>query len=58
VRQLEKSFRRMKGSGSGRMVSCEEMEAAMEVSRPFSPWNRPILTEIYLCDACSCQEIY
>jgi hypothetical protein len=27
------------------------------VSRPFSSWNRPILTEIYLCHACSCQEI-
>eukprot|EP01047_Picozoa_sp_COSAG01_P057946 COSAG01_NODE_6764_length_3509_cov_25.877419_2_plen_197_part_00 len=26
------------------------------VSRPFSSWNRPILTEIYLCHACSCQE--
>ena len=28
-----------------------------EVSRPFPSWNRPILTEIYLCHACSCQEI-
>ena len=28
----------------------------MPVSRPFSSWNRPILTEIYLCDACSCQK--
>jgi hypothetical protein len=27
------------------------------VSRPFSSWNRPILTEIYLCHACSCHEI-
>jgi hypothetical protein len=27
------------------------------VSRPFPSWNRPILTEIYLCHACSCQEI-
>jgi thiol-disulfide isomerase/thioredoxin len=27
------------------------------VSRPFSSWNRSILTEIYLCHACSCQEI-
>jgi hypothetical protein len=27
------------------------------VSRPFSSWNRPILTEIYLCHAFSCQEI-
>jgi hypothetical protein len=30
---------------------------AAEVSRPFSSWNRPTLTEIYLCNACSCQEI-
>jgi hypothetical protein len=28
-----------------------------EPLRPFSSWNRPILTEIYLCHACSCQEI-
>jgi hypothetical protein len=27
------------------------------VSRPFPSWNRSILTEIYLCNACSCQEI-
>jgi hypothetical protein len=28
-----------------------------EASRPFSAWNRPILTDIYLCHAYSCQEI-
>jgi hypothetical protein len=27
------------------------------VSRPFPSWNRSILTEIYLCHACYCQEI-
>eukprot|EP01047_Picozoa_sp_COSAG01_P036679 COSAG01_NODE_2874_length_6937_cov_4.473823_9_plen_103_part_00 len=27
------------------------------VSRPFGSWNRSILTEIYLCHACLCQEI-
>eukprot|EP01047_Picozoa_sp_COSAG01_P011994 COSAG01_NODE_533_length_15816_cov_4.518738_4_plen_203_part_00 len=27
------------------------------VSRPFPSWNRSILTEIYLCHACSWQEI-
>jgi hypothetical protein len=27
------------------------------VSRPFPSWNRSMLTEIYLCHACSCQEI-
>eukprot|EP01047_Picozoa_sp_COSAG01_P009789 COSAG01_NODE_405_length_17466_cov_554.403697_21_plen_61_part_00 len=27
------------------------------MSRPFSSWNRPVLTEICLCHACSCQEI-
>jgi hypothetical protein len=27
------------------------------VSRPFPSWNRSILTEIYLCHACSCQEM-
>jgi hypothetical protein len=30
---------------------------ASVVSRPFPSWNRCILTEIYLCHACSCQEI-
>eukprot|EP01047_Picozoa_sp_COSAG01_P037344 COSAG01_NODE_2962_length_6786_cov_21.580544_3_plen_153_part_00 len=27
------------------------------VSRPFPSWSRSILTEIYLCHACSCQQI-
>eukprot|EP01047_Picozoa_sp_COSAG01_P010422 COSAG01_NODE_440_length_17033_cov_16.301110_8_plen_256_part_00 len=40
--------------------SLEEVLASAEmrriVSRPFSSWNRPILTEIYLCHACSCHE--
>eukprot|EP01047_Picozoa_sp_COSAG01_P040508 COSAG01_NODE_3416_length_6122_cov_11.318114_3_plen_105_part_00 len=27
------------------------------MSRPFSSWNRPILTEIYLCHACSCHKM-
>jgi hypothetical protein len=27
------------------------------VSRAFPPWNRSILTEMYLCHACSCHEI-
>eukprot|EP01047_Picozoa_sp_COSAG01_P061256 COSAG01_NODE_7626_length_3122_cov_54.156136_1_plen_429_part_00 len=30
---------------------------APKVSRPFPSWNRSILAEIYLCHACSCQEI-
>jgi hypothetical protein len=33
------------------------LKPARAVSRPFPSWNRPILTEIYLCHACSCQEI-
>jgi hypothetical protein len=28
-----------------------------QVGGPFPSWNRSILTEIYLCPACSCQEI-
>jgi hypothetical protein len=28
------------------------------VSRPFPSWDRSILTEIYLCHTCSCQEIF
>jgi hypothetical protein len=30
---------------------------SLVVSRPFPSWNRVILTEIYLCHSCSCQEI-
>jgi hypothetical protein len=33
------------------------VHGAVSVSRPFPSWNRSILTEIYLCHACSCQEI-
>jgi hypothetical protein len=31
--------------------------SASRVSRAFQSWNRSILTEIYLCHACSCHEI-
>jgi hypothetical protein len=31
--------------------------AAEEASAPFPSWNRSILTEIYLCHACSYHEI-
>jgi hypothetical protein len=31
--------------------------APAPVSRPFPSWNRSILTDIYLCHACSCHEI-
>eukprot|EP01047_Picozoa_sp_COSAG01_P044548 COSAG01_NODE_4039_length_5406_cov_1.715980_1_plen_141_part_10 len=34
-----------------------ELERWEEVDRPFPSWKRSILTEIYLCHACSCQEI-
>eukprot|EP01047_Picozoa_sp_COSAG01_P077440 COSAG01_NODE_13951_length_1515_cov_1.260593_1_plen_148_part_10 len=30
---------------------------ARAVSRPFPSWNRSILAGIYLCHACSCQEM-
>jgi hypothetical protein len=33
------------------------MQRAMQVSRAFPSWNRPILAEIYLCHACSDHEI-
>jgi hypothetical protein len=35
----------------------DEITIALAVSRPFPSWNRSILTEIYLCHACSCREI-
>eukprot|EP01047_Picozoa_sp_COSAG01_P045138 COSAG01_NODE_4135_length_5315_cov_134.343750_5_plen_114_part_00 len=34
-----------------------ELPSSASVSRPFPSWNRSILTEIYLCHACSGQEI-
>jgi hypothetical protein len=37
-------------------VSAEPIDDVL-VSRPFPSWNRFILTEIYLCHACSCQEL-
>jgi hypothetical protein len=40
---------------AGRLYS--RAAPALHVSRPFPSWNRSILTEIYLCHACSCQEI-
>jgi SNF2 family DNA or RNA helicase len=38
------------------MVQWADEIKAFAVSRPFPSWNRSILTEIYLCHACSCQE--
>eukprot|EP01047_Picozoa_sp_COSAG01_P072668 COSAG01_NODE_11617_length_1893_cov_31.678715_2_plen_175_part_00 len=37
--------------------ALEVLEGRVAVSRPFSSWNRPISTEIYLCHACSCHEM-
>jgi hypothetical protein len=39
------------------MVQWADEIKAFAVSRPFPSWNRSILTVIYLCHACSCQEI-
>ena len=36
-------------------VSAQEIKQLHEASAPCPPWNRTTLTEIYLCDACSCQ---
>jgi hypothetical protein len=38
------------GVSSSRLAPTKQ-----QVSRPFPSWNRSILTEIYLCHACSCQ---
>jgi hypothetical protein len=38
-------------------VFCCVYGSLIFVSRPFPSWNRSMLTEIYLCHACSCQEI-
>eukprot|EP01047_Picozoa_sp_COSAG01_P005143 COSAG01_NODE_173_length_23099_cov_37.564783_15_plen_108_part_00 len=43
----------VKGRGAG----LRQGDGCQHVSRPFPSWNRSILTEIYLCHACSCQEM-
>jgi phage-related tail protein len=38
-------------------LAHERRQNSELVSGPFPSWNRSILTEIYLCHVCSCQEI-
>eukprot|EP01047_Picozoa_sp_COSAG01_P006291 COSAG01_NODE_227_length_21107_cov_85.615099_21_plen_93_part_00 len=47
----------MRGEESLLQSVLRQRLAPLAVSRPFASWSRPILTEIYLCHACSCQEI-
>jgi hypothetical protein len=47
-------WKRPRGSGVGMGGSGSRVDV---VSAPFPSWNRSILTEIYLCHACSYQEI-
>jgi hypothetical protein len=49
---LALSVRAMRRAALSTAASC-----ANTVSRPFPPWNRSMLTEFYLCHACSCPEI-
>eukprot|EP01047_Picozoa_sp_COSAG01_P012766 COSAG01_NODE_583_length_15194_cov_5.640808_5_plen_365_part_00 len=43
---------------AGRGGAADHRRGALDgVSRPFPSWNRSIVTKIYLCHACSCQEI-
>jgi hypothetical protein len=50
--------RSSRGSRRARGVNTRGLDDGVElVSRPFPSWNRSILTDIYLCHACSCQEI-
>jgi hypothetical protein len=44
-------------SAPGAWLQLRDALDYADVSRPFPSWNRSILTEIYLCHACSCQEI-
>ena len=50
---------RCAGLGVGEVIKAWDLALAdmRKVSRPCSSWNRPILTEIFLCHVCSCQEI-
>jgi hypothetical protein len=50
-------FRRVFQPHVGQDQLYDAVAAPMVVSRPFPSWNRSILTEIYLCHACSRQEI-
>jgi hypothetical protein len=43
--------------GKRRMSVSAEIQGRRTVSRPFPSWSRSILTEIYLCHACSYHEI-
>jgi hypothetical protein len=52
-RQKQEQKRRLEQQGVQNFLR----ELGQEVSRPFPSGNRSILTEIYLCHACSCQEI-
>jgi hypothetical protein len=52
---LADALRRLIRAPHGRGLLC--LADGRVVSQPFSSWNRPILTEIYLCHACSCPEI-
>jgi hypothetical protein len=45
------------GGAAAGATAASTGEGGGAVSRPFPSWNRFILTEIYLCHACSCQEI-
>jgi hypothetical protein len=41
----------------GALACLDALGFRATVSRPFPSWHRSILTEIYLCHACACQEI-
>jgi hypothetical protein len=49
--------RRVKAVQRRMLTQIQNRGATTSVSRPFPSWNRSILAEIYLCHACSCQEI-
>jgi hypothetical protein len=58
-------LRALGGRGDGRRAAPSSVRGGWlgpagrgrGVSRPFPSWDRSILTEIYLCHACSCHEV-
>jgi hypothetical protein len=54
---LVQEFRRELGPAAQLSFATECQPRARFVSWPFPSWNRSILTEIYLCHACSYHEI-
>eukprot|EP01047_Picozoa_sp_COSAG01_P058857 COSAG01_NODE_6991_length_3401_cov_3.070000_4_plen_196_part_00 len=57
VAALKAATEKQHGARATRATHNPLAAAACAVRRAFLPWSRSMLTEIYLCHTCSCQEI-